>query len=204
MEYPDYRPDLANDPLSDEELQAFDTLLQGLPGEAAVNIEGLDGYLTALVVNPPLLQRLHTREWLPPVWGGDGADGSPFASNRQRKRATVLALRHLHGIACQLRDTPGDWQPIFSVAEADNGELADAEDWCIGFLEAVGLDPEFWEPRFDHPELGPALRPIAQLGGEEAALSAEEAAALDDPARRDELSRAVMDAVLLLQSQPGP
>jgi uncharacterized protein len=198
MEYPQYDPTLANAPLSDDELQAFDDLLRALPTDAAMNIEGMDGYLTALLVGPPLLDRLRTAQWLPAVWGGDGEGGAPFASNQKRKRATVLVLRHLQSIACQLHDAPDAWQPIFSVAEVEGREWADAEDWCIGFLYAVALDPDGWGLRFDDPALGPALRPIAELGGDEAELSAAEVERLADLEYRDERSRAVMDAVLLL------
>lgn len=199
MDYPDYNPQLDNQPLSDAELQALDELLQAVPSDSAMNIEGLDGYLTALLVGPPLLQRLRTADWLPAAWGGDGPDGEPFASGRQRKRATVLVLRHLHSIACQLRDEPGQWQPVFSVAEADDGsELVDAEDWCVGFLQAVALAPADWEPLFDEAELGAALVPLVLLGGDEAELAPADRERLADPAQRDELSRAAMDAALLL------
>ena len=48
MQYPDYKPGLESPPLSDEELQALDELLAGLPAAGAMNIEQLDGYLTML------------------------------------------------------------------------------------------------------------------------------------------------------------
>jgi len=198
MDYPDYDPALDNRPLTDEELDEFDTLLQSLPGEAAMNIEGLDGYLTALVVGPQLLKRLRTAQWIPAVWGGDGEGSEPFASGRQRKRATVLVLRHLHAIACQLRDDPGAWEPVVSVAEVEGEEMVDAEDWCIGFLHAVALDAEAWEPLFDDPAMGPALVPIALLGGDDGSLSDEDRERLADPAQRDALSRAAIDAALML------
>ena len=202
MDYPDYDPTLADRPLSDDELQSFDELLQDLPGDDVMTIEALDGYLAALVSGPPqLLQKLRTGDWLPHVWGGDGENGAPFASNKQRKRAAVLALRHLHSIACALRDTPDAWEPIFSVADSGEEELVDAEDWCIGFLRAVALDPAAWEPLFEDAELGAALRPIVVLGGDEGELNAHEAQLLEDPAERDVLSRAALDAVLLLRAR---
>lgn len=197
MDYPDYNPQIDHPPLSDEELQALDDLLTEIPGDAAMNIEGMDGYLTALVVGPGL-KTLRTADWLPAIWGGDGPDGAPFESNRQRKRATVLVLRHLHSIATQLRDTPDDWEPIVSVAETEDAEWVDAEDWSIGFLSAVALQPQPWEAIFDDEELGAALVPVALLGGDETELSAEDRERLADPEQRDALSRALMDGVLLL------
>jgi uncharacterized protein len=180
------------------EVNATANMLGALPADQAMNVEVLDGYLTSLLVGPPLAGRLRTRDWLPAVWGGDGDGPAPFASNRQCKRVTVLVLRHLHGIACQLRDGPEDWQPVFSVGEDEGRDLADAEDWCIGFLQGVALAPDAWAPLFDDPRLAGTLRPIVLLRGDESELAADEVAHLDDPAARDEVSRAVVDAVLLL------
>jgi len=201
VDYPRYDPALATPPLSDDELDALDALLQALPADNVMNVEGLDGYLTALLVGPPLLARQSTADWLPPVWGGDGAGSLPFASQKQRKRATMLVLRHLHAIDAQLRGDPQAWQPVFSIAETDGAEFVDAEDWCVGFLQGVALDPEAWSSLFDDAEVGPALVPLALLGGDEAGLQPADVARLSDAAQRDQLSRAVVDAVLLLNER---
>lgn|GEM_PF-428274 len=204
VDYPDYNPQIDTQPLSDTELDALDNLLQALPADNAMNIEGMDGYLTALLLGPQLVSRLKSADWLPAVWGGDGEGSAPFASQKQRKRTALLVLRHLHGISRQLRVTPGSWEPVFSVAEVNERDLVDAEDWCVGFLLAVALDPEAWAPVFDDPELGPALVPLALLGGDESTLSEADAARLADPEARDGLSRAVADAVILLmQARPA-
>lgn len=201
MEYPDYNPATPNLPLSDDELAELDTLLTRLPGGAAMNIEALDGYLTGLLVSPTGMTGRRTAEWLPAVWGGDGAEGAPFRSNRQRKDTLVKVLRHLRHLDGLLRDEPDAWQPVFSVAETSDGEeLADAQDWCAGFLMAVDLDAEAWAPWFDHPEIGPALVPVALLGAAEEDLPAAEAQRLADPAVVDELSRSVPDVVLALHA----
>ena len=201
MDYPDYNPAIDTQPLSDAELDALDTLLQALPTDNAMNIEGMDGYLTALLVGPQLVSHLKSADWLPAVWGGDGDGSAPFASQKQRKRTALLVLRHLHGISRQLRLTPGSWEPVFSVAEVAERELADAEDWCVGFLLAVALDTDAWAPIFDDPVLGPALVPLALLGGDENTLGEADAARLADPEARDELSREVAEAVVLLAQQ---
>lgn len=201
MDYPDYDPKLDTPPLSDDELAAFDAMLAALPSDNPMNVEALDGYLTGLLLGPQGLQRLRSADWLPTVWGGDGDGSAPFASGRQRKKAAQLVLRHLHAIDVQLRDAPQHWQPVFSIAEVDGDELVDAEDWCIGFLQAVALDTEAWGAVFDDAELGPLMVPLALLGGDDSSLPEADAARLADPQQRDELSRAVVDAVLALQAR---
>lgn len=204
MDYPQYDPHSPNTPLSDDELQALDDLLLALPSDAAMNIEALDGYLTGLLIGPSLRAGLPTADWLPLAWGGDGPNGAPFASNKQRKRATVLVLRHLQSLACLLRDTPDAWQPIFSVAEQGEEEWVSAQDWCTGFLQAIDLAPEAWAPWFEGPDTGPLLVPIVLLGGDDSERSEAEAAQLADLAVVDELSRGVADAVLALHAAGMP
>jgi uncharacterized protein len=198
VDYPQYDPSLPDRPLSDDELAKLDETLLALPAEAAMNVEALDGYLTALLLAPTPLASLPTAQWLPVVWGGDGAEGKPFPSNRKRKDTAVLVLRHLNNIATRLREAPDDWEPVVSVAEVKGQEFVDAEDWCIGFLQGAAQDPEGWGPLFDDPALGDVLAPIVLLGGDEAGLSEDEQARLQDPQARDELSRAAVDAVLVL------
>jgi len=207
MQYPDYKPDLESPPLADEELQALDDLLAALPGDGAMNIEQLDGYLTALLLAPRPAATLRGADWLPAAWGGDGDDAArpdhPFASGKQKKRAIVLVLRHLHALDRQVHHQPEAWEPVFSIAEtAEGDELADAEDWCIGFLQATALDPEGWGRLFDDTVLGPLLVPIGLLGGDEAHLPPGEADRLADPVHRDALTRSLPDAVLALASRP--
>jgi uncharacterized protein len=197
MDYPKYDRASPNTPLANAELQQLDELLQTLPADGAMSLDGMDGYLTALLVGPSkFLDTQPSADWLPLIWGGDSEGGKPFASNQKRKRTTVMVLRHLQALACTLRDDPDNWQPIFSVAEQGEQEWADASDWCTGFLQATDLDPEAWAPWFDDAELGPALVPIALLGGE--AVSDAPEADLDKPEVRDELSRAAADAVMAM------
>lgn len=203
MEYPRYNPASDNLPLSDDELNLLDDMLAALPSDAALNIEALDGYLSALLLSPRPLPELPGAAWLPTVWGGDGADGlAPFASGKQRKKLSLLVLRHLHGIACQLAQRPEAWEPIFSVAEQEDGaELVDAEDWCTGFMIAVDQDATAWEPLFERTKTAAALAPIALLGGDESQLSPEERSRLQDLNWRDALSREVPESVLTLWTQ---
>ncbi|MFO1326822.1 MAG: UPF0149 family protein [Rubrivivax sp.] len=199
MQIPDYQPALDAPPLADDELAALDEQLGALPGDAAMNVEMLDGYLTALLLAPTPVHQRPAAQWMPPVWGG----GEPFASGKQHKRVIVWVLRHLHAIDRALRDAPEAWEPVFSVAESPDGdEWVDAEDWCIGFLHAVAQEAEGWGALFDDARFSALLVPLALLGGDEAQLSDAERTRLADADERDALSRAVPDAVLALSARP--
>lgn len=202
VQYPDYQPALESPPLSDEELQALDEGLADLDSAEAMNIEALDGYLTALLLAPTPAARLRGADWLPQVWGGDGEGDRPFASGKQKKRAIVMVLRHLRAIDQAIHHHPDRWEPVFSVAEADDREWADAEDWCAGFLQAVALDADGWGRLFDDPQFGPLLLPIGLLGGDDSQLSPADAERLSQIEHRDTLSRSVPDAVLALAARP--
>ena len=204
MDYPSYDPKSAVTPLTEDELASLDELLASLPSDAAMTLDGMDGYLTALLVGPVPLSSMKTGDWLPAIWGGDGEPApAPFRSNQQRKRSTVLVLRHLRAIQEALSGPPDAWEPIFNVAEVPGthgDELADATDWCLGFLAATDLAPDAWVPLQEDPEVGGGLATIAMLAGEIEVTDDEDedAANLDDPHVRDHLSRAAADVVLQL------
>lgn len=201
MDYPRYDPNSDVMPLTAAELDGLDRLLQALPTDDAMTIDGLDGYLTALRVGPADLLAQPGGAWMPPIWGGDSAGGheaaAPFASKRQRKGTVLLVLRHLRHISEQLARSPDQWEPVFGIAESPDREWVDARDWCAGFLQAVDLQPEAWGPLWRDPVLGPLLAPLLQLGG---GLDGE-GAAIDDPETCDALSRRVPDAVLQLHAR---
>lgn len=199
MKHPQYNPDLDNPPLTDAELDQLEALLADLPGEAVMDIEGLDGYLTALLLSPELPP---ADDWLPRVWGGDAETPPPFASGKQTKRVVQLVLRHMAGIHRQLQADVDQFEPFFAVAERDEADDApaaevsaaaaagaaapdgaeppaghdglwvDAGNWCAGFLCATELQPAQWSPLFDDPEAAELLEPIVLLGADPAALSA--------------------------------
>lgn len=204
MDYPSYDPKSAVTPLTEAELADLDELFAHLPSDGAMTLDSMDGYLTALLVGPVPLSEQKTSDWLPVVWGGDGEVApAPFVSNQRRKRTTVLVLRHLRAVQEALSGPPDAWEPVFSVAEVPGthgDELADATDWCLGFLAATDLAPEAWASLQTDPEVGPGLATIAMLAGEiePGEDLGEDAEDLDDPHVRDHLSRAAADVVLQL------
>jgi uncharacterized protein len=195
MDFPQYQPDKAlYTPLTDDELSDLDDFLSELDNDAAMNIEALDGYLSAQLLSPLPLSGKPGAEWMGPVWGG----GEPFTSGKQRKKIALLLLRHVHSLSVQWTSKQDEWEPIFSVAEEGEQQLVDAEDWCTGFMIGVDQDGEAWTPLFDHIKTAAALAPIALLGGDESQLSAEDQEKLTDLHWRDALSREVPEGVLTL------
>ncbi len=204
---PAYDPQSPVTPLQPEEMAALDQLLQRLPADGVMGLDGLDGYLTAFAMGPAALQQLPTADWLPLVWGGadDDAPASapapdhrPFASRRQRKDTVVRVLRHRRHLQHVLQHEPAAWEPVFDIAEQGAQEWVHARAWCTGFLQAVDLVPSAWDAaRWAEP----ALQPLLVLGGGLDGSGSDAAQALD-LAQVDELSRAVPDAVLLLAQRP--
>ncbi len=197
MSLPAYQPNSDLLPLDDAELEQLDELLAGLP-DGALNIEALDGFLSALLLSPVPLASLPGEAWLPEIWGQQAGEPEPFASGKQRKKLQLLVLRHLRALDAQLGTSA--WEPLFSLAEQDGQEWVDAEDWCTGFMIAVDLAGEAWTARFDSGETAAWLAPIALLGGDEAQQDPEALAELADPAVRDALSREVHAGVQALRA----
>jgi len=205
VDYPRYDPLSPVTPLLPAELETLDRLLQALPADGAMSLDGTDGFLTALLVGPPaLLAEWPTADWLPWVWGGDGplghAEATPFASKRQRKDSVVLLLRHLRHLAEQLQGEAADWEPVFDIAEQGPDEWTDARGWCAGFLQAVDLQPEAWSDAFAAVDAGPLLALGGGLEGVESTVSVDEG----DLAAIDALSRSVPDVVLALRASLQP
>ncbi len=196
MQLPQYQPESPLDPLSDDELSALDDQLADLPGDGALNIEALDGYLCGLLLSPQPLSERPGAEWMPLIWGGEDAESDPFGSGKQRKRLVLAVLRHLRALDHELHQNPQAWEPILSVAEDEEGEWVDALDWCAGFMLAVDLDAEAWAPRLQDPEWAELLAPIALLGADEDTLAETDRARLDDLTELDTLSRSVPESVL--------
>lgn len=196
MQYPQYNPASDNRPLADEELNELDELLADLSADGTMNIEALDGFLAGLLLTPGQnLAEQPGAAWLPVVWGGDQEpEPAPFPSGKQRKKAVMLVLRHLHSIATAWAQHPKGWEPIFSFADGEDEDIeyADAEDWAAGFLLAVNLAPDAWGPWFEGGETAELLAPIAALGSPDGALAEGSAE------QRDEASRTIPDAMLAL------
>src|SRR5512135_1743999 len=90
-------PRALDEPLTDAELDELEGFLasDAVPQDC-MDLEMLDGYLTAIVSGPDVVQ---PSEWLPQVWSEGGKSATPaFADTEQAQRIMALVLRHLVGI----------------------------------------------------------------------------------------------------------
>ncbi|HST45489.1 MAG TPA: UPF0149 family protein [Luteimonas sp.] len=127
-----------------------------------LDLEALDGFLSALAVGPDAVP---LEEWQPLVWGGttprwnDAEEAAEVAGLLQAH--VELALQR----ACHDGDSlPDRLLPLVWLPEDPDAEQADALDlgraWAEGFLRAVALREAAWDAWFD---AAPWIEEIAML-----------------------------------------
>lgn len=175
--------------LSKQEMDELDSfLLSENTSDEVMQLDTLDGYLTAIATGPAALK---PSLWLPGVWGPTASDEPFFETIDQAQRIVDLIVRHMNGIAASLQADPDAHEPIFDtlVYENDTREYIDPEMWACGFMRGIALCSADWQPLLTAPGGAEALRPIYLLGSDD--LSAEETALTETPEQREELSRPI-------------
>jgi uncharacterized protein len=127
-----------------EELEDF--LLRESELKHPMNLDALDGFLTALIIGPETIAR---DEWLPRVWGSAGSAEAPvFHSGEQGERIVGLITRMMNALAHQFEESPADYAPLPNLTTFDNDEAQRhaARSWCLGFIEGVNARPASWQP----------------------------------------------------------
>lgn len=146
--------------LSDKELDALDVLLLSIPMEAeGMLLSEFDGFCAGLIVSPEMIM---PGEWLPCVWGEDGA--SYLETMEAVQQATDLIMRHYNDVALSLTPPYGEYCPLYDEDTRTDEILW--ENWVTGFEQAMRLRPDAWEQ-------------IVESGDEEAAASVNMMLALD-------------------------
>ncbi len=172
-----------NSPLSGPiDLDALDDyLMSDHSPDECMGLSDLDGFLTGIVVGPELIL---PSEWMPMIWGGD----DPLFETEEEMR-TVLGtiMGRYNEIADCFNTNPAEFEPIF--LEGPEGEVI-ASDWAGGFLDAVALRPEAWEPLTKHHKGGMMMMPLLLLNGD-----AEFDAGPDGAVHEDEFLAEVPDII---------
>lgn len=175
-------PDLFT-PLAKNEIDELNTfLLSEATSDEVMQLDALDGYLTALVSGPVALK---PSQWLPRVWGPSVKDEPVFETQDQAQRIFDLIVRHMNGIKASLEADPDAHEPIFDRIgfEDDPREYLDGEMWVYGFMIGIGLVRQDWQPLLDDANMAAILRPVYLLGSDE--VSAEEGRLVENPLQRE-------------------
>ncbi len=115
-----------DEPLTDAELDELEAFLasDAVPQDC-MDLEMLDGYLTAIASGPESIQ---PSEWLPGVWSEGGRSASPaYGSSEQAQRVMGLMLRHMVGIERTLAESPTRFRPLLYLPDREKGRGERAE-----------------------------------------------------------------------------
>jgi uncharacterized protein len=133
-------------PLSYDEQDQIDAVLERKNGGYIQTFSALDGMLAAIVCTPEMIM---PSEYLEIIQEGETEeDYLSFKDEKEAEAFFQLIMRHYNTVLNQIRDF-GDvidgelvlYEP--SLLEDENEELI-AEDWANGFLTGTHLRPEIW------------------------------------------------------------
>src|SRR5512141_1940834 len=159
-------PRALDEPLSDAELDELEAFLasDSVPQDC-MDLEMLDGFLTAVVSGPDVVQ---PSEWLPQVWSEGGKSATPaFADTEQAQRIMALVLRHMVGIQRTLAESPTRFRPLLYMpdenARKSERTPPEATAWCEGYMAGVKLRDDQWQPLYDAQDARDWIFPVEAL-----------------------------------------
>lgn len=128
----------------------------------AITMDGLDGYLTALIIGPRFID---PRKWIP-LFVGDTALMAPEETAEARALQTLVAAYNT--ISASLAEAPDAWRP--RLTPKDDGTF-DPFFWWTGFLAGTNFAPRIWRPVLHgEPETGDIIAPIRNMSEPRAIL----------------------------------
>ncbi len=134
------------------DLGALDDFLASecVPDEC-MQLSQLDGFLAGIAIGPrPIMPSV----WLPIVW----RDAAPAFEDLQQANEILGIMMRRYNETLRLADEgPGAYHPVFTV---DKAGAMDPSDWAVGFIEAMSLCQDDWEPLVTDPVAGTLIAPI--------------------------------------------
>lgn len=138
--------------LTDAQIERLADLLdQRAVPVRGLNLEALDGYLTAIALSPSAVP---VEEWTPPVWG---STPPRWADDEEARDVQSLLASHAAMAEQRVRfgddDLPDTLAPLLwlpeNLDEHEDDELDVGHDWAAGFFAAVELREAEWEAWLD-------------------------------------------------------
>jgi uncharacterized protein len=146
-------------PLTDAELDRLADVLKRCGGKNAMNVEMLDGFLAALICSPTSVL---PSEYLPEIWGSDGADGLAVERKSDLQELLSLIMRHWNATGHILQSVD-NFSPV--LLEDESG-VSRGNDWAVGFMRGMGMRRNSWLGLLDNEQHGGSLVPIMALAHE--------------------------------------
>jgi uncharacterized protein len=137
-----------------DELAEFLNSSSAPPG--CMDLSELDGFLAGLVAGPEVVPR---EEWLAEVWDNEDPE---YADAEEQAAVEGAIFDRYAAIEAGLDATQLQYSAILWQGEAGTTV---AEDWAAGFMQAVSLRSEAWQPALSDEDASVLLIPIASLAG---------------------------------------
>lgn len=127
--------------------------------EGIFDISTLDGFFTAIVSGPELIQ---PSRWMPALWG----DFEPeWETEKDFELIVSLLMRHMNSIASHLMNEPESFEPLFMQREVEGNTYIIVDEWCYGYMKGVDLALAQWN--IDGMDMAIMLLPIKIFGTED-------------------------------------
>ncbi len=145
--------------LTDKEFDDLENfLISERTPEDTMDISMLDGFLTALAIGPNTVM---PSQWLPVVFGGEEME---WASLEEVQKYMSLIHRLMNSIIYGFESSPKDFQPLFYENTQGEERVPIYDEWCTGFMRALFLSYNDWQPLKDSDIEPDPLFPIVLFG----------------------------------------
>jgi uncharacterized protein len=119
-----------------------------------MDLSELDGFLAGLAAGPVAVPAI---EWLGEIWDHEEPD---YADTAEKEAVLQTIFAHHAAIEAALDASPLAYAPILWQ---DAAGITVTEDWAAGFMQAVSLRSEAWQPALADEDASLLLIPIASL-----------------------------------------
>jgi uncharacterized protein len=152
-----------------------------------MQLSELDGFLTGVAVGPELIP---PSVWLPMIWHDDEPG---YADMEEAQTILGIIMRRYNEIIRLVDSFAGVYRPV--LVEQDDGTV-DASDWAVGFLQAMAICQDAWEPLVMDRTAGALIAPIMLI----ASTTDLADLPLDDDERLpdDEMAKLLAEADMML------
>jgi uncharacterized protein len=122
--------------------------------EGCLDLSALDGFMAGIIAGPAPAPPC---AWLPVVWG----EPPPRFDSAAELRLVLRTIRARHDeIAAGLDAVPARYAPVFWEDVAGTRIV---DDWVAGFMTALALHPDAWEPALRDAEAAALLLIITTI-----------------------------------------